>query len=116
MIGGKGVSKFFKILENHEQRICALEGKREIKLKNKAKTWYKSGSTIEKIVLLIDDGFFNIPHTITEIILELKTKDYHLKASDLTLPLRRIVRKELLKRTKKGTDGSISNTWLYVKK
>lgn len=104
-----------KILENHEKRIFALEGKKSVKTESKVKTWYNKGSTIEKIVSLIKGGFFNEPHSISEIISELKTKDYHLKASDLTLPLRRIVRKGLLKRTKINADGSPSKNWLYVK-
>lgn len=104
-----------KILENHEKRIRALEGKKEIKTVQKVRTWYKSGSTIEKIVLLIEEGFFSTPRTIAQIISEFKTKDYHLRASDLTLPLRKIVRKDLLKKTKKNADGSASKNWLYVK-
>ena len=115
MSRSKELSKIFKILENHEQRISALEGKKETNLKSKAKMWYKPGSTIKKIVLLIENGFFNAPHSIGEIISELKTKDYHLKAPDLTLPLRKIVRKGLLARTKKRADGSTSKSWLYVK-
>jgi uncharacterized protein (UPF0335 family) len=110
-----GASKIFKILQDHEKRLAALEGKKFAKTKEKAKTWYKQGSTIEKIILLIEEGFFNIPHTIKEIIAELKTKDYHMKASDLTLPLRKIVRKGLLKKIKRNADGSPSKNWLYMK-
>jgi len=115
MTGRKELNKILRILENHEQRIRSLEGKKETKPMGKAKPWYKPGSTIEKIVLLIGGGFFNIPHGISEIISELKTKDYHLEAADLTLPLRKIVRKGLLERTKKRSDGSTSKIWLYVK-
>lgn len=104
-----------KILENHEKRITALEGRKTSKPDTKTKNWYKPGSTIEKIISLIEDGFFNTPRTISEIISELKTKDYHLKASDLTLPLRKIVRKGLLVRTKRNADGSLPKNWLYAK-
>lgn len=103
-----------KILENHEKRISVLEGEKSVKIKSKVKTGYKKGSTTEKIVSLLKEGFFNEPRSISNIISELKTKDYHLKASDLTLPLRRIVRKKLLKRTKMNADGSHSKNWLYV--
>jgi hypothetical protein len=102
-------------LDDHEKRITALEGTRSIKKAEKTKEGYKPGSTIEKLVLLIDEEFFNAPHTIREIILELKTKDYHLNASDLTLPLRQLVRRGLLKRTKTNADGSQAKNWLYVK-
>lgn len=114
MVKENEASKIFRMLKNHEKRISALE-KRPIKTGSKIKTWYKSGSTIEKIILLIEEGFFRIPRTIGEIISELKTKDYHLRAPDLTLPLRKVVRKELLKKTKINADGSQSKNWLYVK-
>lgn len=115
MVERKELSKILRILENHEQRIRSLEGKKETRSKGKVKLWYKQGSTIEKIVSLIEGRFFNTTHGINEIITELKTRDYHLKPADLTLPLRKIVRKGLLMRTKKRTDGSTSKTWLYVK-
>lgn len=102
-----------KILGNHEKRISALEGRKTVKTDNTVKTWYKKGSTIEKIILLIEEGFFSESRSISNIISELKTKDYHLKASDLTLPLRKIVRKGLLTRTKRNDDGSPSKNWLY---
>ncbi len=102
-----------KILENHEKRISILEGRKTAKTDNGVKTWYKKGSTIERIVLFINEGFFSESRSMSNIISELKTKDYHLKSSDLTLPLRKIVRKGLLKRTKKTDDGSPSKNWLY---
>jgi hypothetical protein len=109
--------KIIKILQDHEKRISALEVKNasKITLKAKMKNWYRPGSTIEKIVILIEEGLFNKPKSLKEIISKLKTKDYHLKASDLTLPLRKIVRKGLLKKTKEMPDGIISKKWLYVK-
>ncbi len=108
-------------IEKLEKRVAILEqklnskGKRGAKAKLKTNTWYKPGSTIGKIVLLIEEGFFDTPHTMSEIIFELKEKDYHLKPSDLTFPMRRIVRNGLLKRTKKKTDGTLSKKWLYVR-
>ena len=108
--------KIIKTLKNHEKRISALENKCVVRVAPKLKNWYKPGSTIEKIIILIREKFFNKPRNLTEIISELKTKDYHLKASDLTLPLRRIVRKGLLGKTKKMPNSTISKKWLYVKK
>ena len=111
----KSLEEISKILQDHERRIASLEGnKRNGNSKGKL-LWYKPGSTIEKIVSLISTRFFNDPRTIGDVISELKTKDYHLKSSDLTLPLRRIVRRGLLKKTKKYADGTISKSWLYVK-
>ncbi len=115
MANEKELSKIIKILQDIEKRILVLEGKKDVSKKAGTKAWYKSGSTIEKIILLIDGDFFNTPRAISEIISELKMKDYHLQASDLTLPLRKIVRKDILKRTKRNADDSPSNNWLYVK-
>ncbi len=104
-----------KVLQDYERRLSILEKKK--KIVDKKESWYKSGGTVDKIVKLISQSFFDKkPKNLTEIISELKTKDYHLKASDLTLPLRRIVRKGLLRKTKKMADGTISKKWLYVKK
>jgi hypothetical protein len=115
MSSEKELSKIIKLLHDHEKRITALEGKKAVRATQKMREWYKPGSTIEKVISLINEGFFNTPRAISEIMSELKTKDYHLKASDLTLPLRKIVHKEFLKRTKRSADGSLSKKWLYIK-
>jgi len=112
----KNLRRIIKTLQDHEKRILALEKKGAPKIILKTKNWYSSGSTIEKIAILIKENFFNQPRNLTEIISEFKTKDYHLKASDLTLPLRKVVRKGLLIKTKKMLDGALSQKWLYVKK
>jgi len=109
-------------LEAIERRLDILEGKYKkvsgIKQKEQEQQniKYKKGSTIHKILILKEEGFFDSPKTISEIVAELKSKDYHLRASDLTLPLRRIVRKSILIRTKKNSDGTESKNWMYVKK
>ena len=115
MAKSRSLNELLNILTNHEKRIRALEGKKPSTKISEIKIWYQPGSTIDKVVNLIKEGFFKTPRSISEIISELETKDYHLKAPDLTLPLRKIVRKGLLKRTKKKRDGSPSKTWLYVK-
>jgi len=104
-----------KILQNHEQRISDLERRGVSKKIFRIENWYRPGSTIEKIIALIKEGFFNDPKGLKEIISRLKERDFHLKASDLTLPLRKIVRKRLLEKTKKLPDGSVSKKWLYKK-
>jgi hypothetical protein len=109
------LGKIIKILQDHEKRITAIEKKNAPQITLRANSWYKSGSTIEKIVILIREGFFNQPKGLKETISELETRDYRLKASDLTLPLRKVVRKGLLRKTKKRSDGTISKKWLYVK-
>lgn len=111
----KDLKEINKILQDHESRLSMLEGMKKSDNIPKGQAWYKHGSTIEKVVNLISEKFFNEPRTIGDIISELKSKDFHLKASDLTLPLRKIVRKGLLKKTNKSADGSASKNWLYVK-
>jgi hypothetical protein len=111
----KNLKEINKILENHGKRISALEGRKKYEKQDGSVLWYKPGSTIQKVMLLVSEKFFRNPHDIGEIISELETQDYHFKPSDLTLPLRKIVRKGVLKRTKKRKDGTVSKQWLYVK-
>ena len=72
-------------------------------------------STNDKIVELIDDGYFDTNRTLSDIIKEFKTHDYHFKSSALTLPLRRIVRNGYLKKTKDLPNGTKSKYWTYIK-
>jgi hypothetical protein len=76
---------------------------------------FKPGSTADKVISLIEEGFFDQPRTIGEMISEFKAKDYHFKPSDLTLPLRKIVQRGFLKRSKINADGTPSTNWLFVK-
>jgi hypothetical protein len=87
----------------------------QIEPKSNQKQWYRSGSTIEKIINLIDEGFFNENRTIKDIIIKLKSLDYHFAPKDLTLPLRTLVRKGLLRKTKDLQNGVKSGRWTYVK-
>ena len=110
-----------KIINNHETRIANLEREsnspKEVKseVTPKKNEWYKPGSTIDKVLNLVQENFFNEHRTISDIIVALKAKDYHLKSTDLTLPLRKIVRKGILQKTQKKADGTESKNWLYIK-
>jgi len=107
------------IIDDHERRITLLEGKKLSKSEKingrKPKIENKKGGTTDKILSLNNDGFFNQPKTINQILDKLKDKDYHFKASDITLPLRRIVRNGVLKRTKLLRDGTKSKNWVYLR-
>ena len=74
----------------------------------------KKQGTVEKI-LSLGDEFFKEPKTIKEIIEKLAERDFHFRASDLTLPLRKIVRSGKLKKTKDFTNGQKSKIWMYIK-
>jgi len=93
----------------------SISKKSIIKTKNDSDKWYQSGSTVEKILKLIDSGFFVENHTLADIIKKLKSYDYHFKQSELTLPLRTIVRHGDLVKTKDLPDGKRSKYWTYVK-
>ena len=105
--------KRFEIIE---KRLDILEGKDENKDFPKMQgSKIKKGSTTDKINELILEGFFDKPKSITNIVEKLKTKDYHFKSPGLTLPIRVMVRKGLLKKTKDLEDGSKSKIWVYIK-
>jgi len=110
------VKRRFEVIE---KRLDAFEGKtthvhKEQKENNLLE--HKEGSTAHKILILKNENFFDKPKSISEIVGELKSKDYHLKASDLTLPLRKIVRKNILIRTKRNPIGSEYKNWMYLQK
>lgn len=113
MKDAKNIIEIKKILENHERRLSILEGCPATA--EKRSSWYKPGGTIDKIVKLISEGFFNDPKSLKDIIFKLEENDFHLEPSDLTLPLRRVVRKGLLKKIKQLSSGAVSKKWLYIK-
>ena len=77
---------------------------------------FRPGTTADKIINLFEEGFFDRNKTISDIVDQLKSKDYHYKSTDLTLPLRRVVRSGMLKKTKDLSDGSKSSQWTYIKR
>lgn len=79
------------------------------------KSLIREGSTSDKISELISEGFFDANRTISDIVAELKTHDYHFKSTDLTLPLRTLVRSKMLKKTKELSDKTTSKLWTYVR-
>jgi hypothetical protein len=101
--------------QEYEGEVTLVKVKKKNKRQSTLKAWYRSGSTIEKLVKLINQGFFDKHRSITDIIEKLKSQDYHLKASGLTLPLRRVVRKGLLEKAKDLPSGR-AKKWMYIKK
>ncbi len=75
----------------------------------------KSGSIAGNLNQLIEDGYFDQNRTIRDMIDELKSKDVHYEPSDLTRPLRTLVRGRHLKKTKNLPDGTKSKKWTYIK-
>ena len=78
--------------------------------------WYQKGSIAEKLLQFLDEGFFDKNRTVNDMIKNFKTKDFHFKPKDLTRPLRTIVRRDLLTKTKDLPDETKSSHWTYIKK
>jgi len=104
--------------EDNEKRITGLEAKLYGTTKAPksphsteadSKMWYKPNGTPAKLVGLVNEKFFDTPKTLNEAVVQFEAKDYHFKLSDLTLPVRQLVRHGLLRREKKGKH------WAYVK-
>ena len=103
--------------EPMNKRISALKAKIYSKEKKptaaiirvEKKLQYKPGSTVAKLVDLLNAGGFDTHKTLNEVAMQFAAKDYHFKLSDLTLPVRKLVRHGLLRREK------ISGKWAYIK-
>lgn len=105
-----------KMVQDHERRLSALENKKgspaskgRVSGATENKSWYKKGSTTAKLIGLLNEGFFDTHRTLADQVNRFETKDYHFKAADLTLPIRQLVRRNMLKREK------IGGKWAYIK-
>jgi len=106
--------------DSYEKELELEKNKKTLKKKTQKdqegkKISIRSGSTSNKILDLIKDGFFDKNRTISDIVNELETHDYHFKSTDLTLPLRTLVRSKMLKKTKELPDKTLSKLWTYIK-
>lgn len=63
---------------------------------------------------LVDDGFFNQPKSSSNIREELETQGHHLKATDLTAPLRTLCNEKLLRRKKMSPKKGSKAVWHWV--
>ncbi len=76
---------------------------------------HRKKTTSDKITDLIDSGYLDTTRTISDIVMELKTHDYHFKSSDLTWPLRTLVRQGYLRKTKNLPNSEESKHWMYIR-
>jgi len=74
-----------QILDNHEKRIRALEGKSSKEKKQASNKDYKG--LAGGIRFLIDNKFFDEPKTTKEIMIELKREGYHYTQSGIASTL-----------------------------
>lgn len=101
------LEKIKKLLEDHENRITTLEGTN--KRKKMKRTGSKEGA-YGYLLELRDDGFFDKPKTLKEIVTELARLGHYYKSTSLTNPLQRlIIQKKLGRIGKRGK-------WQYVKR
>lgn len=73
----------------------------------------RAGSIANLILTLKARSFFRQPKLMRELIEELKSMDYHFKASNLTDPLRRLVRNGALRKVKGDKVGRNTRKWAY---
>jgi len=97
-----------RILDDHEKRIRALEGKSSKEKKQASNKDYNG--LAGGIRFLIDNKFFNEPKTANEIMAELKREGYHHSLSSISkmLSVNFTKNKKILNRIK-DKEG-----WRYV--
>lgn len=90
-----------------KELVTAKKGKLSKKEKIKKQ---KKGGPLGRILELREENFFNKPRGITEIKQKLEEKTHYYPLSSLSPALIRLVRKQELRRLKKG------GKWVWVKK
>ena len=100
------INEIKKILSDHEKRIKKLEGKGIVKVSPRIAT--KPTSIMSLFMELKEDGFFDKPKFLKEIVNELARRGFHYQRTSLTEPLRRALRSKKLGRVGKA------GKWQYV--
>lgn len=115
----KILKKVEKIYKLSESILADLEEyipkkKRSEKQKNiKSRKWKKRG-IMDKLTKLLNTGFFDQPKTINDLKEKLHRLGIIVKNTDLSAPLLKLTKKEVLNRDKK-TIGK-KEIWIYKKK
>jgi len=103
------INELKKILQNHEKRISALEKSLSSKpRKNKQKS--KKISINDLLMEIKEEGFFDKPKQVKEIVEKFKELGNVYSSDSLTSPLARAIKSRTLGRIKQ--DGK----WGYVKR
>jgi hypothetical protein len=98
------------IEDDDEPTVTRATKKKQQKPKRATKT--KQGGPKAWLTEFVQEGFFKKPKSSKEILEELETRSHHLKASDLTFPLRALCHDKLLRRKKlAGSDGKEVYHW-----
>jgi septation ring formation regulator EzrA len=91
-----------KVLEDHEKRISVLE-KQSSKIKRRVK---KKGLR-DIIDSLISQKYFKQKRTIKDVANELTKRGYNVHTTDISGPLRDLVRSDKLKREKEKVENRL---------
>jgi len=100
------IEKIKKILVDHEKRIKKLEGKKVVKVSSRLVS--QPTSIMGMLMELKEDGFFDKPKYLKDIVNELASRGYHYQITSLTNPIRRALRNKKLGRIGKA------GKWQYV--
>lgn len=108
------LEKLERFVEQIDKRLSEVENILSSLLKTpekiNKKLRKKKVTLIDLFITLKEDGFFDTPRKISDIVNELARRGYHYPASSLTWALIRSVRKGILGRLKK------EGVWHYVKR
>lgn len=97
------------MLASHEKRLAELE-KKILDQKTIIKKSGGKKTIIDLLMHLKNEGFFDGPESLRQIVDKLSEMGYHYAAASLTSPLQKAVRKGILGRIRKD------DIWLYVKR
>lgn len=104
------IEELEKVLQDHEKRIKKLEASSNTSNMQKQKPANGRKSITDLLVELKDEGFFDEPKRVNEIVEKMAENGHHYPGSSLTEPLLRAVKNRVLGRLKK------EGQWGYVKR
>ncbi len=96
-----------KTVNEHEKRIKELE---KLVIGKVEKVIIKRKTIIDHLIYLKNEGFFDQPKSVREIVEALAKGGYHYAPESLTHPLQRVTRNGILGRIKK------EKKWAYCKR
>ena len=109
----KDALNIYKENEKEIRQVLKLSGNNKDRDRDIEKQTKHKKTTADLLLDLKKRDFFNEPRAGVQIIEELKSMDLHFKLADLTFPLRKLVRRGELKRTKDLPGGGKSKLWMW---
>ena len=109
----KDALNIYKENEKEIRQVLKLSGNNKDRDRDIEKQTKHKKTTADLLLDLKKRDFFNEPRAGVQIIEELKSMDLHFKIGDLTFPLRKLIRRGELKRTKDLPGGGKSKLWMW---